>query len=158
MNLFALPYAINSHSKSNIIACSLFTQACSTEHLPHKYTKILSSASCTLTLPCPCKAELCYNKIQGYTVALCCQTPSDFHLKDLVVFCSPADLIKLELQIEIQCPTAKSAHAVSVSGYTDWWDLWIIIKQIRGKQTELLCMCACSFHLSLNPCPFTVLF
>lgn len=83
---------------------SLFTQACSTERLPHKHTTILSSASCTCTLtpPCPCKAEPCYNKIQGYTVAQCCQTPSECHLKDLLVFCSPADMIKLELQLALQ--------------------------------------------------------
>lgn len=84
---------------------SLFTRRRSTERSPHKHTMILSSASCTLTPPCLCKAEPCYNKIQGYTVARCCQTPSEFHLKDLVVFCSPADMIKLELQI--QNPTAK---------------------------------------------------
>lgn len=103
MNLLALPCVIYSHLRGNISVCSL-SRACSTERLPHKHTMILSSASCTLTPLCPCKAEPCYNKIQGYTVARCCHTPSECHPKDLMVFCSPADMIKLQLQ---DSPSAK---------------------------------------------------
>lgn len=96
---------------------SLFNRATATQ--THTHTMILSSASCTLTPPCPCKAEPCYNKIQGYTVAQCCQTPSEFHLKDLMVFCSPADMIKLELQLALQ----QKCTCCTVTA-TDWLGLF----------------------------------
>lgn len=99
---------------------------------------ILSSASCTLTPLCPCKAEPCYNKIRGYTVARCCQTPSEFHLKDLLVFCSPADMIKLELQ---ENPSAE-AHMLYCSSYTDASkSMW------TRSHSSLIFVLVCFLHL-----------
>lgn len=134
----------------------LFTRRRSTERSPHKHTMLLSSTACTLTPPCPCKAEPCYNKIQGYTVARYCQTPSELHLKDLVVFCSP-DMIKLELQIE--SPTAKVHMLLAYcSCYRDWRGLFIKIKanQEEKSHSSLFLLLFC-FHPSLSPCHLQLL-
>ncbi len=100
------------------------------------------------------QAEPCYNKIQGYTVARCCQTPSELHLKDLVVFCSP-DMIKLELQIE--SPTAKVHMLLAYcSCYTDWRGLFIKIKanQEEKSHSSLFLLLFC-FHPSFKSMSFT---
>lgn len=69
-------------------------------YVSYIYCNTVNYSACTLTPPCSCKAELCYNKIQCNTVAQRCQTPSEFHLKHLSILCSPVDLIKVQLQIE----------------------------------------------------------
>ncbi len=102
------------------------------------------------------QAEPCYNKIQGYTVARCCQTPSELHLKYLVVFCPP-DMIKLELQIE--SPTAKVHMLLAYcSCYTDWRGLFIKIKanQEEKSHSSLFLLLFC-FHPSLSPCHLQLL-
>lgn len=133
MNLLTLPYVINSVLKGNITVCSI-SRAClhggvqqSVLHtntycqvLPvHWHLHVLARLNCVI---------IRFRVTRWHDAVK--------HLQNSILktlWCSPADMIKLELQIESL--TAK-VHMLYCSSYTDWWGLFIKIKVNPEEQEE----------------------